>query len=153
VLHFVYLTGCDPAGYTRDHFRDVRNLEPHPEFRDYMSNAFSPVGVYLSFWQPKTEAASVRSLPVMLVNDENRYVNGTLTLTLESKEGTHAPTQMTGFRISPLGQETVYRNFRFPDASGDFLLRAVIHYRENETDSSRQSRRHVKLVKSDGGRE
>jgi hypothetical protein len=45
VLHFVYLTSSDPAGYTSDHFQDVRALKLHPEFRDYMSNAFAPVGI------------------------------------------------------------------------------------------------------------
>jgi beta-galactosidase len=72
VLHFVYLTSSDPAGYTSDHFRDVQKLELHSDFRDYLSNAFAPVGVYLNFWQPTTESGSVRLLPVMLVNDEYR---------------------------------------------------------------------------------
>lgn len=153
VLHFVYLTSSDPAGYTSDHFRDVRNLELHPEFRDYMSNAFAPVGVYLSFWQSKTEAASERSLPVMLVNDEDRSVDGTLTVALETKDGTRVATQTTEFKISPLGQDTIYSNFKFPDVAGDFLLKAIIDYRENNTSVSTQSRRYVKLVKSDGNRE
>src|SRR6267378_7415658 len=43
VLHFVYLTGSDPGGYTADHFRDVEKLELNPEFFDYMSNAFAPL--------------------------------------------------------------------------------------------------------------
>ena len=153
VLHFVYLTSSDTAGYTSDHFRDVRNLELHPEFRDYMSNAFAPVGVYLSFWQPKAEAASERSLPVMLVNDEDREVDGTLTLALENKDGNRVAALTAAFRISPLGQETIYSNFKFPDITGDFLLRAIIKYRENTADVSTQSRRYVKLVESKGGRE
>jgi beta-galactosidase len=153
VLHFVYLTSSDPAGYTSDHFRDVRNLELHTEFRDYMSNAFAPVGVYLSFWQPKTVAAGERSLPVMLVNDEDRQIDGTLTLALENKDGIRLATQTTEFRILPLGQETLYSNFKFPDTIGDFLLRAIVDYRENNADVSTQSRRYVKLVKSEGTRE
>ena len=54
VLHFVYLMSSDPLGYTADHFRDVEKLELEPHFRDYMSHAFAPLGVYLSFWQPET---------------------------------------------------------------------------------------------------
>jgi hypothetical protein len=49
VLHFVYLTSSDPLGYTSDHFRDVEKLDLDPYFRDYMSQAFAPLGVYLSF--------------------------------------------------------------------------------------------------------
>lgn len=146
VLHFVYLTGDDPAGYTSDHFRDVRNLELHPEFRDYMSNAFAPVGVYLSFWQPAIEAASVQSLPVMLVNDEDREVEGTLTLALENVKGDRAATQTSKFKIAPLGQLTIYTDFKFPQTTGDFLLRAIIEYGGKGGSLSTQSRRSVKLV-------
>ena len=55
VLHFVYLMSSDPLGYTADHFRDIEKLELDPYFRDAMSNAFAPLGVYLSFWQPDIE--------------------------------------------------------------------------------------------------
>jgi beta-galactosidase len=148
VLHFVYLTSSDPAGYTSDHFRDVRKLKIHPEFLDYMSNAFAPVGVYLSFWQPAVEAASVQSLPVMLVNDEDREVEGTLTLALENAKGERAATQTAKFKIAPLGQETIYNDFKLPQVTGDFLLRAVIDYRGNGAAVLTQSRRHVKLVEA-----
>ena len=146
VLHFVYLTSSDPAGYTSDHFRDVTNLQLHPEFRDYMSNAFAPVGVYLSFWQPTVESGRLRSIPVMLVNDEYRKVEGTLTLALENMQGQRVTTQIKQFRIAPLGQETSYDDFKFPQTTGDFLLRAIIRYSENNEGVSTESRRHVKLV-------
>ena len=146
VLHFVYLTSSDPGGYTSDHFRDVEKLELHSDFRDYMSNAFAPVGVYVSFWQPTTESGSLRSLPVMLVNDEYREVEGTLTLALENSQGAQVTAQNAKFKIDPLGQETIYNNFKFPQTTGEFLLRAVIQYSENGKDVSTQSRRQVKLV-------
>jgi hypothetical protein len=146
VLHFVYLTSSHPAAYTSDHFRDVRKLELHPEFRDYMSNAFAPVGIYLSFWRPTIEAASVQSLPVMLVNDEDREVEGTLTLALENAKGERVATQTAKFEIAPSGQQTSYNDFKFPQTTGDFLLRAIIEYRKNDAVVSTQSRRYVKIV-------
>jgi beta-galactosidase len=150
VLHFVYLTSSDPAGYTSDHFRDVRKLELHPEFRDYMSNAFAAVGVYLSFWQPSVETASLQSLQVMLVNDEDRQVEGTLTLALENSRGQRVANQTRKFTIAPLGQETSYNDLKFPTTSGDFLLRAVIEYRANGDSVSTQSRRYVKVMAATG---
>jgi hypothetical protein len=45
-----------------------------------------------------------------------------------------------------LGQETIYNNFKFPQTTGEFLLRAVIQYSESGKDVSTQSRRQVKLV-------
>ncbi len=149
VLHFVYLTSSDPAGYTSDHFRDVQKLELHSDFRAYMSNAFAPVGVYLSFWQPTTESGSLRSLPVMLVNDEYREVEGTFTLALDDRYGQQVAAQTSKFRIAPLGQETLYTDFKFPQTPGDFLLRAIIRYPENNENVSTQSRRLIKLVEPD----
>jgi beta-galactosidase len=146
VLHFVYLTSSDPSGYTSDHFRDVRKLDLHPEFRDYMSNAFAPMGVYLSFWQSTVEAASVRSLPVMLINDEYREIEGKLILALERISGERVATQTSKFKIAPLGQNTIYTDFKFPLTTGDFLLRAIVEYRSNDASESTQSRRFVKLV-------
>ena len=146
MLHFVYLTSSDPAGYTSDHFRDVEKLELHADFRDYMSNAFAPVGIYLSYWQPTTEAGSSLSLPIMLVNDEYRDIEGTLTNALENSQGQRVSAQDTKFRIDSLGQKTIYNNFKFPQTTGEFLLRAIIQYSENGKDVSTQSRRQIKLV-------
>jgi hypothetical protein len=146
VLHFVYLTSSDPVVFTSDHFQDIQKLELHSEFRDYMSNAFAPVGVYLNFWQPTTESGTLRSLPIMLVNDKYREVEGTLTLMLEKSQGEQVAAQTAKFTIAPLGQETIYDDFKFPQTTGEFLLRAVIQYSENGKDVSTQSRRQVKLV-------
>jgi beta-galactosidase len=146
VLHFVYLTGSDSAGYTSDHFRDTRKLELHPEFRDYMSNAFAPVGIYVSYWQPTTKAASVQSLPVLLVNDQDREIEGTLTLAIKNANGETVASQTRRVKIAPLGQETTYNDFKFPPTPGDFLLRAIIEYPENNADVSTQSRRRIRLV-------
>jgi len=128
----------------------VRKLDLHPEFRDYMSNAFAPVGVYLSFWQPSVEARSLQSLPIMLVNDEDRQVEGTLTLALENSKGEGVARQTKKFAIAPLGQNTSYTDFKFTSTTGDFLLRAIIEYRANGEGVSTQSRRYVKVIAAKG---
>jgi hypothetical protein len=85
----------------------------------------------------------------MLVNDEYREVDGTLTLALENMQGQQVATQTAKFRIAPLDQETLYTEFKFPSGTDDFLLRGIIQYSENGEDVSTQSRRHVKLVEPD----
>jgi beta-galactosidase len=150
VLHFVYLTSSDPAGYTSDHFRDVQKLELHAEFRDYLSNAFAPVGVYLSFWQPSVEPGSSRSIQVMLVNDRDREVEGTLTLELENATGERVASRTDKFKMAALGQNTSYMDFKFPGATGDFVLRAIIEYQERGETVVTQSRRFVKVVAASG---
>jgi beta-galactosidase len=145
VLHFVYLTSSEPGGYTSDHFEDVRTLRLHSAFKDYMSNAFSPVGVYLSFWQSKVESGSTRSIPVMLVNDEDRQVKGTLTLTVDGEEGVAENTETVAFEMAAFGQVTLYKDVHFPRKAGRFLLRGAVRYAEDGKTRSVYSRREISL--------
>ena len=145
VLHFVYLTSSELGGYTSDHFEDVRALKLHPAFKDYMSNAFSPVGIYLSFWQSKVESGSVKSIPVMLVNDEDRPVQGTLTIALEDENGAAKTSATQVVDVAPLGQVTLYKDVHFPQEEGRFLLRGVITYEEDGKSKSAISRREFSL--------
>lgn len=146
ILHFVYLTSSESGGYTSDHFKDVQQLQLNSAFRDYMSNAFAPVGVYLSFWQPTVQSGAVHDLRIMLVNDEDHEVNGSLTLDLENAQGQQVKQQTVQFTLAPLGQDTIYQSFGFPDATGDFMLQAVIRHSEDGRDITTRSRRRVKVV-------
>ena len=123
VLHFVYLMSSDPLGYTADHFRDVEKLELEPHFRDYMSHAFAPLGVYLSFWQPKL-AAGKQTFQVMLVNDEYQAARGSVTVSLLSASGGEAARAQAPFQVGSLGQTTLYIDLDVPHTPGDFLLQA-----------------------------
>src|ERR1035437_3475518 len=123
VLHFVYLMSSDPLGYTADHFRDVEKLELEPHFRDYMSHAFAPLGVYLSFWQPKLPAGK-RTFQVMLVNDEYHAAAGSVTVSLLSASGGEAARAQAPFQVGSLGQTTLYIDLDVPHTPGDFLLQA-----------------------------
>jgi hypothetical protein len=123
VLHFVYLMSSDPAGYTSDHFRDVEKLELDPHFRDYMSQAFAPLGVYLSFFQPEV-APGKRTFRVMLVNDEYQEASGTLTISLERKGAGEVARAQKPFTVGALGQTTFDIDLDLPNTPGDFLLQA-----------------------------
>jgi len=138
VMHFVYLMSSDPLGYTADHFRDVEKLELHPAFREYVSHAFAPLGVYLSFWQPTLKPGSTRELQVMLVNDEPRPAAGKLRLVLERQSGERLAEQAVPFTVGALGQQTYYVDFRVPEASGECLLRAIAEPAAGEPTISRR---------------
>jgi hypothetical protein len=144
VLHFVYLTSSEPPqGYTSDSFADVEKLELNPYFHDYMSNAFAPLGVYLSFWQPTLTAGNMQALTVMMVNDEPHPVGGTLTIALEATNGEKVEQRTTRFFLAPLGQQTYYLDFPVPQVTGKFLLKAAA---EVESGGSTASRRRVSVV-------
>ncbi|MCC7497742.1 MAG: hypothetical protein IT160_09205 [Bryobacterales bacterium] len=146
VLHFVYLMSSDPLGYTADHFRDIEKLELNPWFRDYMSQAFQPLGVNLSFWEESIKTGSRRDMPVMMVNDEPRPVEGTLSLVIEDENGAVASRKSMKFSLASLGQQTYYFDFQAPRQTGQFLLKAVAETPDKHYDGPTMSRRKVKVV-------
>jgi hypothetical protein len=148
VLHFVYLMSSDPLGYTADHFRDVEKLELDPYFRDSMSEAFKPLGVYLSFWQPTLAAGSSRTFQVMLVNDEPRLAAGTLRLSLNSAQGTELARKDVPFSVNALGQQTLYVDFAVPRTAGKCTLQASAAPDDAAFGGPTVSRRHVTVVEA-----
>jgi len=137
VLHFVYLMSSDPLGYTADHFRDVEKLELEPNFRDYMSQAFAPLGVYLSFWQPKL-APGKHTFHVMLVNDRPEADAGRLSLSLQDKSARELVHTEVPFQIGSLGQTTMYLDLDIPNATGESLVIARIIGKDGQATISRR---------------
>jgi hypothetical protein len=125
VLHFVYLTVSYPGGYTSDNFIDVESLRLEPNFEDYMTQAFRPLGVYLNFWQPKLPGRGERSFAVMMVNDESSLARGRLSLALVGQGGKELAKSETPFLIPALGQQTYQLTLRIPEAAGDYQLKAT----------------------------
>ncbi|MCX6637242.1 MAG: hypothetical protein NT090_19475, partial [Acidobacteria bacterium] len=127
VLHFVYLTVSYPGGYTSDNFVDVESLRLEPNFEDYMTQAFRPLGVYLNFWQPKLPAGGERSFAVMMVNDEPSLARGRLSLALVGQGGRELAKAETPLLIPALGQQTHQLTLRIPEGAGDYLLKATAY--------------------------
>jgi hypothetical protein len=148
VDHFVYLTGCEPEGFTCDNFRDVRNLELDPYFKDYLSNAFAPLGVYINFWHPTLNAGAKHTFPVMMVNDDAKPVSGELTLLLAAQGGQVLAKQETAFEIPGLGQMTYPIDLEVPQKIGNFVLKAVAQPSSSGHSEPTLSRRWVELVEN-----
>ena len=127
VLHFVYLTSSYPGAYTSDHFRDVEALDLEPHFRDYVGEAFKPLGVYINFWQPTLEAGSNRSFVVMMVNDDYEPVKGKLVLSLEGQEGAEIARRELALDLPGLGQQDYQFDLQVPNKTGKCLLKAAAY--------------------------
>jgi beta-galactosidase len=125
VQHFVYLTSSDPKAYTADHFRDVRRLELHAPFQNYMQEAFQPLGVYLDFWQRNLTAGSQLKLPVTITNDESHPSSGTLELRVEDINGKLLTSAKHPFRVDALGQFQHHFEIAAPLHKGNYRIKAV----------------------------
>jgi beta-galactosidase len=143
IHHFVYLTGNFPQAFTSDNFKDVEKLELHPQFLDYMGEAFKPLGVYLHLWYPTLQAGREKNFGVMMVNDEYSTQKGRLVLSLENASGKVVQTTERMFEIPPLGQQTYKLTLQLPKDLGKYVIKAKAY---NTQGSSTLSRRDIELV-------
>jgi len=146
VLHFVYLTSSYPEAFTSDHWADLQKLELHPEFADYVGEAFQPLGVYLNFWQPSLRAGSSRVFNVMMVNDKYEDARGRLILLLHCPGGPAAALGETRFELPALGQQTYRFTAQIPSRGGACVMRAEAHAEGPAGGSPTVSRRKVNIT-------
>jgi len=146
VMYLAYLDGDLPNCFTCDNFRDVERLELDPYFRDYMGEAFKPLGIYVNFWQPELPPATERRFPVLMVNDTDEPMKGKLELVWEPERGGAAVGRtQTPFAISALGQAAFEVVLAAPKAEGKYLLRASASC-DGKSWSPTVSRRKVRIV-------
>ena len=146
LLHFVYLTGCDPKAFTCDNFEDVRSLKLNQYFEKYMADAFQPLGVYINFFHPTLQTGSKQTFEVMMVNDKAEEISGNLALTVEDSTGKVLAQQNTPFSLGDLGAETYVIAFNVPAGSGKCWLKAIAQAKNGYQHTPVVSRRHVELV-------
>jgi beta-galactosidase len=146
VLHFVYLTCSYHGAFTSDHFRNVQKLELHPHFKDYLGEAFKPLGVYLDFWQPTLAAGSKRRFFVMVINDRDEDSSGKLSLTFTSGDGREVLNLSQPFKVPRLGQQTFWFDALIPDEPGSYLIKAAAASGKERNAMATVSRRQVSVV-------
>lgn len=147
IIHFVYLTCSYPGVYTADHFRDVTRLELDPAFADYMGEAFKPLGVYLNFFQPSLPAGANRTFKIMMVNDEYRPAQGTLTLSLEGPSGQTLARSKRPYDLPALGDGTYELALTVPEMAGKCILKAAARPDAPQDAAPTVSRRWVTVEK------
>lgn len=120
VLHFTWLTCSYPGVKTGDHWRDVEKLELEPNFKEWVREAFKPLGLYINFWREKLRAAESRTFSVMMVNDDPAPRKGKLTLAFPS-----GPSRTIDFEIPALGAHTWNIQLSAPVTPGETELMAT----------------------------
>jgi hypothetical protein len=146
IIHFVYLTCSYPGVYTADHFADITKLKLDPAFEDYVGQSFKPIGVYLNFFQPTLSSSDRHSFKIMLVNDHNRQVRGTLRLTLVNARNKELARSEQRLNLEALGHASVELPLRIDGrASGKGILRAAFQEDGARPADATLSRRWVEL--------
>jgi hypothetical protein len=125
VQYLAYLDGDLPEVFTCDNFIDVPALKFEPNFENYMSEAFKPLGVYIDFWQPSVSAGTNRAYRVTLVNDTQESARGELTLAWVPESGsTVGAHAKQSFEVAPLGRRSLEMELVAPAREGRYVLTA-----------------------------
>lgn len=125
VLHFVYLTCSYPGVFTSDNFLDVKKPKLESHFADYVGEAFKPLGVYVSFFQPTLAAGTERSFTVKMINDYAKPIEGQMVLSLETEAGRELARTVTPFQLTALGDATLQVPLSIPAGAGKCILKAT----------------------------
>lgn len=139
VMYYGYLASSNPGiSYTSDYFADIEKPEFHDIYREYVSDAFSPLGVYVNFWQRQLEAGTEREFFVMLCNDLREARSGRLALTIETGGSPPVTLAEEDFFLAPWGQQTVRLDVMLPQAHGAYTLKAVATADDGSSTTSRR---------------
>ncbi len=143
VLHFCGLTYSRPGdkprpegGATCDDFLDIEKLIFEPYFKEYVGEAFSPVGIMLDFWADKAVSGQKRQINVSVINDLSLRWDGTVTLRL-LRGDREVAQQSQPCRVDALGRQLVSFDRQFPTEPGQYTLVAELKHGEKRIRSLR----------------
>jgi len=137
VLHFCGLgysrAGDKPrpeGGATSDHFIDLEKLTFEPDFEQYVSDAFSPVGLMIDFWGEQLAAGASQKFDVVVINDLYSDWAGVVRLYIV-RDGRVIAQQSNNCTIAGLGREVLSFSLTAPDEAGDCQLIAELVAADN----------------------
>ncbi len=150
VLHFCGLgysrAGDKPrpeGGATSDHFIDLEKLTFEPNFEQYVSDAFSPVGLMIDFWGEQLTAGASQKLDVVVINDLYSDWAGVVRLYIV-RDGRVVAEQSNNCTVADLGLEVLSFSLTAPGDAGDYQLIAELVGANNRVI---RSLRDVKIVR------
>jgi len=132
VLHFCGLgysrAGDKPrpeGGATSDHFIDLENLTFEPNFEQYVSDAFSPLGLMIDFWGEQLVAGATQKFDVVVINDLYSNWAGVVRLYIV-RNGRVVAEQSNDCTVAGLGREVLSFSLTAPEDAGDCQLIAEL---------------------------
>ncbi|MFH1717428.1 MAG: glycoside hydrolase family 2 TIM barrel-domain containing protein [Planctomycetota bacterium] len=132
VLHFCGLGYSRPGdkprpegGATSDHFIDLEKLTFEPGFEQYVSDAFSPVGLMIDFWAEQLAADAPQKFDVVVINDLYSDWAGVVRLYIV-RDGRVVAEQSKNCTVAGLGREVLSFSLTAPEDAGEYQLIAEL---------------------------
>jgi len=139
-----------PNCFTCDNWQDVERLVLEPQFADYMSEAFKPLGVYVKLLAGAASRRRQAKLPRDAGERHLTSRRGRLELSWEPDPAAKPPAPAAGakaeqaFRVAALGQRSQDIAAAAPDVPGRYVL-TVRAYWDGKPWSPTVSRRKVEV--------
>lgn len=144
VQWFCYLSYSKPGMVTSDNFADIQNLVIEPHFVDYLSNAFSPLGVMIDDKEIQHLAGSRKDYRVIITNDLDQRQSGVVVLKFtDIGSAREASRQSSKFNIKAFGQSVIHFHVRMPARPGNYRLVAELVPVNGE---KVRSRRNIRII-------
>jgi hypothetical protein len=125
VMHFCGLGYSRPDGQTSDHFIDLEKLIFEPEFKEYVGEAFAPVGLMLDFWAAQATAGRKAVIPVVAINDLDKEWTGSVRLRLRRGNETVLEA-IQALNLPALGDKRIEFPIAWPTVAGDYQMEAAL---------------------------
>jgi len=124
VLHFTFLTGNFKNAITGDLFDDIDKLTIHPAYESYFVQVFKPLGLYINYSKSQEDPGKEITIPVMMVNDEYKDLNGDLDVMIKGLDGSIMAYKSSKFSVEYLGAMTYNYKLTTPKIPGLYWLEA-----------------------------
>ncbi len=125
VLHFCGLGYSRPDGQTSDHWTDLEKLTFEPNFRQFVGDAFAPVGLMIDEWEETLPAGTERQVPVVVINDLSTDWRGTLRLRLW-RGAKIVSDHAQPCEVAALGDARLSFTCEIPTEPGSYRLEAAL---------------------------
>ena len=134
VLSVFGLSFSSDYAATGDMFVDVDRLTYYPYFKEYVADAFNPLGISIDFWEQEIPVKSSSwppvqgiEIPVLITNDRLSDKSGYIEVSLKDTSVDSILIQEKyAFEVAASGQRRVISKIAKPEKEGFYLLSAKL---------------------------
>lgn len=138
ILHFCALTysrPTAPGGQTCDHWIDVEKLNYEPQFKEFVSDAFAPVGLMVNYWNSRVKGGVDEKVEVYVINDLDDAWKGKVSFRVE-KDGKVLSEDSKSCSVDAYGREMLSFDLNIPAEPEKYKVIAELKGAKGQTITS-----------------
>ncbi|MHC4418944.1 MAG: hypothetical protein ACYSU6_10230 [Planctomycetota bacterium] len=109
------------GGATSDHFTDLEKLTFEPYFEEYLTDAFSPVGMMINYWGKPLTPGQSHKFELFVINDYDQKQSRNIRFRI-MQIGRTVDEKSADCTIEPLGREILTFEMKLPEIPGQYQI-------------------------------